>query len=53
MLHEGLRNGLPRYLDQGLLSQHRPVLRALAGHTLRTMREDAGPQLASRTRAAS
>ncbi|MER5181095.1 transcriptional regulator [Streptomyces sp. NPDC002896] len=53
VLHEGLRDDLPRYLDQDQLLQMWPVLRTLAGRTVRTVREDAFPQLASRTRAAA
>lgn len=45
--HEGLRDDLPRYLDQDLLLQMWPVLRTLVG---RTVWEDASPQLASRQR---
>lgn len=51
VLHEGLRDDLPRYLNQDLLLQLWPVLRALVGRTVRTVWEDAFPQLASRTRA--
>ncbi|MGV9939624.1 hypothetical protein [Streptomyces sp. NPDC003401] len=53
VLHEGLRDDLPRYLDQDLLLQLWPVLRTLVGRTVRTVWEDAFPQLASRTRAAA
>ncbi|CAM5706026.1 hypothetical protein SHIRM173S_01912 [Streptomyces hirsutus] len=52
VLHEGLRDDLPRYLDQGLLLQMWPVLRTLAGRTVRSV-WSAFPQLASRTRAAA
>ncbi|MEE1845195.1 transcriptional regulator [Streptomyces sp. NPDC088190] len=50
VLHEGLRDDLPRYINRDLLLQLWPVLRTLVG---RTVWEDAFPQLASRTRAAA
>ncbi|MEU6350346.1 hypothetical protein ABZ896_13585 [Streptomyces sp. NPDC047072] len=53
ILHEGLRDDLPRYLNHDLLLQLWPVLRTLVGRTVRTVWEDAFPQLASRTRAAA
>ncbi|AJE38940.1 hypothetical protein [Streptomyces nodosus] len=53
VLHEGLRDDLPRYLNQDLLLQLWPVLRTLVGRTVRAVWEDAFPQLASRTRAAA
>ncbi|MFI8308243.1 hypothetical protein ACIF80_33505 [Streptomyces sp. NPDC085927] len=53
VLHEGLRDDLPRYLNQDLLLQLWPVLRTLVGRTVRTVWEDTFPQLASRTRAAA
>ncbi|MFJ8347928.1 hypothetical protein ACIQ9J_16425 [Streptomyces sp. NPDC094153] len=53
VLHEGLRDDLPRYLNQDLLLQLWPVLRTLVGRTVRTVWEDAFPQLASRTQAAA
>ena len=53
VLHEGLHDDLPRYLDQDLLLQLWPVLRTLVGRTVRTVWEDAFPQLVSRTRAAA
>ncbi|MFI5679074.1 hypothetical protein [Streptomyces cellulosae] len=53
VLHEGLRDDLPRYLNQNLLLQLWPVLRTLVGLTVRAVWEDAFPQLASRTRAAA
>ncbi|MGF0174316.1 hypothetical protein ACQF36_28500 [Streptomyces sp. Marseille-Q5077] len=53
VLHEGLRDDLPRYLNRDLLFQLWPVLRTLVGRTVRTVWEDAFPQLASRTRAAA
>ncbi|QKZ15983.1 hypothetical protein [Streptomyces chartreusis] len=53
VLHEGLRDDLPLYLNQDLLVQLWPVLRTLVGRTVRTVWEDAFPQLAARTRAAA
>ncbi|MFJ8804425.1 hypothetical protein [Streptomyces sp. NPDC102487] len=53
VLHEGLRDDLPRYLNQDLLLQLWPVLRTLVGRTVRAVWEDAFPKLASRTRAAA
>ncbi|MGW0334695.1 hypothetical protein ACWD0J_22965 [Streptomyces sp. NPDC003011] len=53
VLHEGLRDDLPRYLNRDLLLQLWPVLRTLAGRTVRAVWEDTFPQLASRTRAAA
>ncbi|MFH8507937.1 hypothetical protein ACH4B8_36330 [Streptomyces flaveolus] len=53
VLHEGLRNDLPRYLNQDLLLQLWPVLRTLAGPTVRTVWENAFPQLTSRAWAAA
>ncbi|MEW1776456.1 transcriptional regulator [Streptomyces sp. NPDC086777] len=53
VLHEGLRDDLPRYLDRDLLLQLWPVLRTLVGRTVRAVWEDAFPQLAYRTRAAA
>ncbi|MER6622991.1 hypothetical protein [Streptomyces sp. NPDC000931] len=53
VLHEGLQDDLPRYLNQGLLLQLWPVLRSLVGRTVRTVWEDAFPRLASRTRTAA
>ncbi|MFE2941752.1 hypothetical protein ACFXKG_22260 [Streptomyces sp. NPDC059255] len=53
VLHEGLRDDLPRYLNKDLLLQLWPVLRKLVGRTVRTVWEDAFPQLASHTRAAA
>ncbi|MFE9881694.1 transcriptional regulator [Streptomyces sp. NPDC005784] len=52
VLHEGLRDDLPRYLSQDLLLQLWPVLRTPVGRTVRTVWEDAFPQLATRHRAA-
>jgi len=51
VLHEGLHDDLPRYLNQDLLLQLWPVLRTLVGRTVRSVWEDAFPQLASRARA--
>ncbi|MFC8404291.1 hypothetical protein ACFW5U_24640 [Streptomyces rochei] len=53
VLHEGLHDDLPRYLNQDLLLQLWPVLRTLVGRSVRAVWEDAFPQLASRTRAAA
>ncbi|MCQ0024987.1 hypothetical protein M4914_19975 [Streptomyces somaliensis DSM 40738] len=53
VLHEGLRDDLPRYLNRDLLLRLWPVLRTLVGRTVRTVWEDAFPQLASRTRTAA
>jgi hypothetical protein len=53
VLHEGLRDDLPQYLNRDLLLQLWPVLRTLVGRTVRAVWEDAFPQLASRTRAAA
>ncbi|MFI7300672.1 hypothetical protein [Streptomyces sp. NPDC050121] len=53
VLHDGLHDDLPRYLNQDLLLQLWPVLRTLVGRSVRAVWEDAFPQLASRTRAAA
>ncbi|MDX3450961.1 hypothetical protein PV396_03205 [Streptomyces sp. ME02-8801-2C] len=53
VLHEGLRDDLPHYLNQDLLLHLWPVLRTLVGRTVRAVWEDAFPQLASRTRTAA
>ncbi|WP_329282431.1 hypothetical protein [Streptomyces sp. NBC_01451] len=53
VLHEGLHDDLPRFLNRDLLLQMWPVLRTLVGRTVRTVWEDAFPELASRTRAAA
>ena len=53
VLHEGLREDLPRYLNQDLLLQMWPILRTLTGRTVRTVWEDAFPRLAARARAAA
>lgn len=51
VLHEGLHNDLPCYLNGDLLVQMWPVLRTLVGRTVRTVWEDAFPQLAARAAA--
>jgi hypothetical protein len=53
VLHEGLHDDLPRYLNRDLLLQLWPVLSTLVGRTVRTVWEAAFPQLAARTRAAA
>ncbi|KUN59563.1 hypothetical protein [Streptomyces griseorubiginosus] len=53
VLHEGLRDDLPRYLNRDMLLHLWPVLRTLVGRTVRTVWEDDFPQLAARTRAAA
>ncbi|RPK32314.1 hypothetical protein [Streptomyces sp. ADI93-02] len=53
VLHEGLRDDLPRYLNQDMLLQLWPVLRTLVGRSVRAVWEDAFPQLASHVRAAA
>jgi hypothetical protein len=53
VLHEGLSDDLPLYLNQDLLLQLWPVLRALVGRTVRTVWEDTFPELAAHTRAAA
>jgi len=53
VLHDGLHDDLPRYLNQDLLLQMWPVLRTLVGRTVRTVWEDAFSPLASRTRSAA
>ncbi|MDF3142857.1 MULTISPECIES: hypothetical protein [unclassified Streptomyces] len=53
VLHEGLRDDLPQYLNRYLRLQMWPVLRTLVGRTVRSVWEDAFPELASRTRAAA
>ncbi|MFD5339473.1 transcriptional regulator [Streptomyces hawaiiensis] len=53
VLHEGLRDDLPSYLNQDLLRKLWPVLRTLVGRTVRAVWEDAFPQLVSRTQAAA
>ncbi|MFK4797342.1 hypothetical protein ACI3K5_01470 [Streptomyces sp. MPA0124] len=53
VLHEGLRDDLPRYLNQDLLLELWPVLRTLVGRSVRAVWENAFPELAARTRAAA
>ncbi|SPE99426.1 hypothetical protein [Streptomyces sp. MA5143a] len=53
VLHEGLYDDLPRYLNRDLLLHLWTVLRTLVGRTVRAVWEDAFPQLASRTRSAA
>ncbi|CAL9607544.1 hypothetical protein [Streptomyces sp. enrichment culture] len=53
VLHEGLRDDLPRYLNQDLLLELWPVLRTLVGRSVRAVWENAFPELATRTRAAA
>jgi hypothetical protein len=53
VLHEGLHDDLPSYLNRDLLLDLWPVLRTLVGRTVRTVWEDAFSELASRTRAAA
>lgn len=43
MLHEGLRDDLPCYLNRDLLLHLWPVLRTLVGRTVRSVREDKIP----------
>ena len=53
VLHEGLREDLTSFLNQDVLLELWPTLRRLVGRTVRTVWEDAFPQLASRGRAAA
>ncbi|MFZ3560623.1 hypothetical protein [Streptomyces sp. BH055] len=53
VLHEGLHDDLPRYLNRDLLLELWPVLRTLVGRSVRTVWQDAFPELASRARAAA
>ncbi|MFR9799256.1 hypothetical protein ACL02U_25685 [Streptomyces sp. MS06] len=53
VLHEGLRDDLPQFLNRDLLLQMWPVLRTLVGRTVRTVWEEAFPQLASGSREAA
>ncbi|WP_404199729.1 hypothetical protein [Streptomyces tauricus] len=53
VLHEGLREDLPLYLNHQLLLQLWPTLRSLVGRTVRSVWEDAFPQLAARGRSAA
>ncbi|MEU3546944.1 hypothetical protein [Streptomyces longwoodensis] len=52
-LHEGLREDLPQYLNRDLLLQMWPVLRTLVGRTVRSVWEDAFPELATGSQAAA
>ncbi|MFJ8941115.1 transcriptional regulator [Streptomyces sp. NPDC102365] len=53
VLHEGLGEDLPLYLNHGLLLQLWPTLRRLVGRAVRTVWEDAFPQRAARSRSAA
>ncbi|MEV7691666.1 hypothetical protein ACFW1F_18240 [Streptomyces bungoensis] len=53
VLHEGLHDDLPRFLNRDLLLQMWPVLRTLVGRTVRSVWEEGFPQLAARSRAAA
>ncbi|MGW3819685.1 hypothetical protein [Streptomyces sp. NPDC005046] len=53
MPHEGGREEWTACLDQGLLLQMWPVLRTLVGRSVRTVREEAFPQLAEKAQAAA
>ncbi|UJV39748.1 hypothetical protein [Streptomyces sp. AMCC400023] len=53
VLHEGLHDDLLRYLNRDLLLQLWPILRTLVGRTVRTVWENAFPELTSRTRSAA
>lgn len=53
VLHEGLQDDLPRYLDQALLLEMWPVLRTLVGRTVRAVWDDAFPELAAPARSAA
>ncbi|MGW2445803.1 hypothetical protein [Streptomyces sp. NPDC001675] len=53
VLHEGLRDDLARFLNRDLLLQMWPVLRTLVGRTVRSVWEEAFPQLAARGQAAA
>ncbi|MEU4098716.1 hypothetical protein [Streptomyces sp. NPDC026673] len=53
VLHEGLHDDLPRYLNRDLLVQMWPVLRGLVGRTVRAVWEETFPQLAARARSAA
>lgn len=50
VLHEGLHDDLQTYLNRDMLLQLWPVLRTLVGRTVRSVWEDAFPQLAARGR---
>ncbi|MEV7891238.1 hypothetical protein ACWD3I_43610 [Streptomyces sp. NPDC002817] len=53
VLHEGLREDLTSVLNQDVLLELWPTLRRLVGRTVRTVWEDAFPQLAARGQAAA
>ncbi|GAA2564601.1 hypothetical protein GCM10010424_01470 [Streptomyces lienomycini] len=53
VLHEGLRDDLPRHLNRNMLLHLWPVLRTLVGRTVCVVWVDAFPQLSSRTRSAA
>jgi hypothetical protein len=53
VLHEGLRDDLPEYLNEDLLLELWPTLRSLVGRTVRSVWEDAFPALAARGRSAA
>ncbi|MDX2705628.1 transcriptional regulator [Streptomyces sp. PA03-6a] len=51
VLHEGLHDDLPLYLNGDLLVQMWPVLSTLVGRTVCTVWEDTFPQVATRAAA--
>ncbi|WP_097275713.1 hypothetical protein [Streptomyces sp. TLI_55] len=53
VLHEGLREDLTAFLNHDVLLELWPTLRRLVGRTVRTVWEEAFPQLAARGRAAA
>jgi len=53
VLHEGLHDDLVAYLNHDLLRELWPVLRTLVGRTVRTVWEDAFPELRATTRTAA
>jgi hypothetical protein len=53
VLHEGLREDLASCLNRDVLLELWPTLRGLVGRTVRTVWEDAFPQLATRGQAAA
>ncbi|MEU6603446.1 hypothetical protein [Streptomyces flaveolus] len=53
VLHEGMRGDLRQFLNRDLLLQMWPVLRTFVGRTVRSVWEEAFPQLADRTRVAA
>jgi hypothetical protein len=53
VLHEGLREDLVSCLNRDVLLELWPTLRGLVGRTVRTVWEDAFPQLATRGQAAA